>query len=710
MKRACLQQNTNTYEQNHASSIRPLKINFVRMKRIVVFLGLQFFFSLLLAGQIVNPVTWSFSSRYISGNEAELVFTAKIKQGWHMYGVNISDGGPIPTSFHFNASSDYQLQGEIVPVIKPVVKMDPNFNIQVELFDGNAEFRQKVKILKGGKVIVSGYIEFMSCSDKECTPPAQEEFEFEIAGSSVAEATIPVAKQGLQSVLVDTTVKTAVQPAAENPSVRPVQPSVSSGQERSLWGFFLLSLLAGLGGIITPCVYPMIPMTISFFIRNQENRRKAVLQAFIFGLSITLVYTLVGVLVAVFRGGADSANQISTHWLSNSIFFLLFVFFAASFFGMFEMILPSSLANKLDRQADRGGIAGAFFMALTTVIVSFSCTGPIVGSLLVEAASGLALKPVLGMFGFGLAFSLPFTFFAMFPSLLKNLPKSGGWLNAVKVVLGFIVLAFSLKFLSNISESYHLDFLPREVYLSVWIVLFFLLGAYLLGKIRFVHDSELTHIGFPRFLLAAASFAFAVYLIPGLMGAPLKEVGSLIPPAKSSAQAMQTTSISESKSGGNELCDVPLYSDILSLPYGLKGYFDYEQGIACARALNKPVFLDFKGHACSNCKKMEAEVWSDPAVIERLSKNFVIIALYVDDRYQMPQEKWITSSVDGKVKKTIGARNADLQIEKYRSNTQPLYAITDAEGNLLAGPLGAEFNVSNFIAFLDQGQERFRQK
>ena len=710
MKRACLQQNTNTYEQNHASSIRPLKINFVRMKRIVVFLGLQFFFSLLLAGQIVNPVTWSFSSRYISGNEAELVFTAKIKQGWHMYGVNISDGGPIPTSFHFNASSDYQLQGEIVPVIKPVVKMDPNFNIQVELFDGNAEFRQKVKILKGGKVIVSGYIEFMSCSDKECTPPAQEEFEFEIAGSSVAEATIPVAKQGLQSALVDTTVKTAVQPAAENPSVRPVQPSVSSGQERSLWGFFLLSLLAGLGGIITPCVYPMIPMTISFFIRNQENRRKAVLQAFIFGLSITLVYTLVGVLVAVFRGGADSANQISTHWLSNSIFFLLFVFFAASFFGMFEMILPSSLANKLDRQADRGGIAGAFFMALTTVIVSFSCTGPIVGSLLVEAASGLALKPVLGMFGFGLAFSLPFTFFAMFPSLLKNLPKSGGWLNAVKVVLGFIVLAFSLKFLSNISESYHLDFLPREVYLSVWIVLFFLLGAYLLGKIRFVHDSELTHIGFPRFLLAAASFAFAVYLIPGLMGAPLKEVGSLIPPAKSSAQAMQTTSISESKSGGNELCDVPLYSDILSLPYGLKGYFDYEQGIACARALNKPVFLDFKGHACSNCKKMEAEVWSDPAVIERLSKNFVIIALYVDDRYQMPQEKWITSSVDGKVKKTIGARNADLQIEKYRSNTQPLYAITDAEGNLLAGPLGAEFNVSNFIAFLDQGQERFRQK
>lgn len=680
------------------------------MKRIVVFLGLQFFFSLLLAGQIVNPVTWSFSSRYISGNEAELVFTAKIKQGWHMYGVNISDGGPIPTSFHFNASSDYQLQGEIVPVIKPVVKMDPNFNIQVELFDGNAEFRQKVKILKGGKVIVSGYIEFMSCSDKECTPPAQEEFEFEIAGSSVAEATIPVAKQGLQSALVDTTVKTAVQPAAENPSVRPVQPSVSSGQERSLWGFFLLSLLAGLGGIITPCVYPMIPMTISFFIRNQENRRKAVLQAFIFGLSITLVYTLVGVLVAVFRGGADSANQISTHWLSNSIFFLLFVFFAASFFGMFEMILPSSLANKLDRQADRGGIAGAFFMALTTVIVSFSCTGPIVGSLLVEAASGLALKPVLGMFGFGLAFSLPFTFFAMFPSLLKNLPKSGGWLNAVKVVLGFIVLAFSLKFLSNISESYHLDFLPREVYLSVWIVLFFLLGAYLLGKIRFVHDSELTHIGFPRFLLAAASFAFAVYLIPGLMGAPLKEVGSLIPPAKSSAQAMQTTSISESKSGGNELCDVPLYSDILSLPYGLKGYFDYEQGIACARALNKPVFLDFKGHACSNCKKMEAEVWSDPAVIERLSKNFVIIALYVDDRYQMPQEKWITSSVDGKVKKTIGARNADLQIEKYRSNTQPLYAITDAEGNLLAGPLGAEFNVSNFIAFLDQGQERFRQK
>jgi len=680
------------------------------MKRIAVFLGLQVFFFLLAAGQIVNPVSWAFSSRPTSGNEAELLFTAKIKQGWHMYGVNIPDGGPIPTSFHFNTSSDYQLQGEIVPVIKPVVKMDPNFNIQVELFDGKAEFSQKVRILKNGKVTVSGYVEFMSCSDKECTPPVQEEFAFELTGTGAAETAIPMANQGLQSVRVDTASKTAVQSAEENASAGPVQQSASSGQGRSLWGFFLLSLLAGLGGILTPCVYPMIPMTVSFFMRNQENRRKAVFQAFIFGLSITLVYTLVGVLVAVFKGGADAANQISTHWLSNSIFFLLFVLFAASFFGMFEMILPSSLANRLDRQADRGGMAGAFFMALTTVIVSFSCTGPIVGSLLVEAASGLALKPVLGMFGFGLAFSLPFTVFAMFPSLLKNLPKSGGWLNAVKVVLGFIMLAFSLKFLSNISESYHLDFLPREVYLSVWIVLFVLLGAYLLGKIRFVHDSELTHIGFPRFLLAVASFAFAVYLIPGLLGAPLKEVGSLIPPAKSSAPAMLNTGVSPSKSGGNELCDVPLYSDILSLPYGLKGYFDYDQGMACARALNKPVFLDFKGHACSNCKKMEAEVWSDPAVIERLSRNFVIIALYVDDRYQMPQEKWITSPVDGKVKKTIGARNADLQIEKFRSNTQPLYAITDAEGNLLAGPLGAEFNISNFIAFLDQGLERFRQK
>lgn len=396
------------------------------MKRITVLLGLQVFFFFLAAGQIVNPVSWDFSSRQTSTNEAELLFTAKIKQGWHMYGINIPDGGPIPTSFHFNVSSDYQLQGEVIPVIKPVVKLDPNFNIQVELFDGKAEFSQKVKIIKNGKVTVSGYVEFMSCSDKECTPPAQEEFEFELTGSGIAENAIAVANQGLQKMAADTSLKTARKSTTEISSDKPVQQSESSGQGRSLWGFFLLSLLAGLGGILTPCVYPMIPMTVSFFMRNQENRRKAVFQAFVFGLSITLVYTLVGVLVAVFKGGADAANQISTHWLSNSIFFLLFVLFAASFFGMFEMILPSSLANKLDRQADRGGIAGAFFMALTTVIVSFSCTGPIVGSLLVEAASGLALKPVLGMFGFGLAFSLPFTLFAMFPSLLKNLPKSGG--------------------------------------------------------------------------------------------------------------------------------------------------------------------------------------------------------------------------------------------------------------------------------------------
>lgn len=680
------------------------------MRRIALFLGVQIFFVFLTEAQIVNPVSWDFSSRQTSGNEAELLFTATVKQGWHMYGVNIPDGGPIPTSFHFNPSSDYQLQGEIFPLIKPVVKQDPNFNIQVELFDGKAQFGQKIRILKSGKVTISGYVEFMSCSDKECTPPAQEEFQFELTGSGIQESTIPLAGKGLESVPVDTASEATTQVSGANATAKPEEQPAPSGQGRSLWGFFLLSLLAGLGGILTPCVYPMIPMTVSFFMRNQENRRKAVFQAFIFGLSITLVYTLVGVLVAVFKGGADAANQISTHWLSNSIFFLLFVVFAASFFGMFEMILPSSLANKFDRQADRGGMAGAFFMAITTVIVSFSCTGPIVGSLLVEAASGLALKPVLGMFGFGLAFSLPFTLFAMFPSLLKNLPKSGGWLNAVKVVLGFLMLAFSLKFLSNISESYHLDFLPREVYLSVWIVLFLLLGLYLIGKIRFAHDSELPYIGFPRFLLATASFAFAVYLIPGLFGAPLKEVGSLIPPAKSSAQVSMNTGISGSLSGNKELCDVPLYSDILTLPYGLKGYFDFEQGMACARALNKPVFLDFKGHACSNCKKMEAEVWSDPAVLERLSRNFVIIALYVDDRYQMPREKWITSPVDGKVKKTIGARNADLQIEKFRSNTQPLYVITDPEGNLLAGPLGAEFNISKFIAFLDRGMERFHQK
>lgn len=685
---------------------------------IVIATAILEFFSVAQA-QVINPVTWRFSS-HISGNsEAEIVFTASILKGWHMYGINIPDGGPVPTSFTFNSSKDFSLDGKVQMVTKPVVQTDPAFHLRVEIFSSQAQFSQKIKLLKKGTVAVSGTVEFMCCNDHACIPPNQEDFNIVVSGNDSSSLTgIPQAPVTLGSSLTKN-VSDSISAKEDRKESGQVSVSVQDvtpkgKQSGSLWAFFLISFLAGLGGVLTPCVYPMIPMTVSFFMRGQEKRRRAILNSLFFGFSIILIYTLIGVLVSLTKAGADAANQVSTHWLPNAIFFLLFVIFAASFFGMFEIMLPSSLGNKADRNADQGGLAGAFFMALTTVIISFSCTGPIVGGLLVEAAGGLALKPILGMFGFSLAFALPFTLFAMFPSLLENLPKSGGWLNSVKVVLGFIMLAFSLKFLSNINETYHLGILGRGIYLSLWIVIFSLMGFYLLGKIRFAHDSDVPYVGFFRLLLVIAIFAFVVYLIPGLFGAPLKSMGALIPPASDHSFSL-TSPVTQGTVGGQPntsepLCDMPKYNDILELPYGLAGYFDYDQGLACAQKRNMPVFLDFKGHTCSNCKKMESEVWSDPQVLNRLREKFIIISLYVDDHTKLPENEWITSSFDGQVKKTMGKKNADIQIRMFHTNTLPLYAIVDSEGNSLTDPVGAGFNIPRFIMFLDRGLQAFQEE
>jgi thiol:disulfide interchange protein len=382
--------------------------------------------------------------------------------------------------------------------------------------------------------------------------------------------------------------------------------------------------------------------------------------------------------------------------------------------GMFELVLPSKWVNSSDKQVDKGGYLGAFFMALTLVLVSFSCTGPIVGALLVEAAGGLALKPILGMFGFSLAFALPFTLFAIFPSWLKGLPKSGGWLNSVKVVLGFIVLAFGMKFLSTIDQTYHLGWMSREVFLAIWMVIFTLLGFYFLGKLKFAHDSDIPHVIVPRLALAIASFAFVLYMLPGLFGANLSSISALIPPKSSqqfdlsvpAGQGM-ATGTGFMSGGGNALCGVPSHADFLQLPHGLKGYFDYDEGMACAREKNMPVLLDFKGHACSNCKEMEAKVWSDPAVLQRLRDDYIIIALYTDDRTKLQEQEWITSSFDGKVKKTLGKKNLDLQISRFNTNTQPLYVLMDPAGNPLAEPRGHNLDVRAFEAWLDAGVEKF---
>jgi thiol:disulfide interchange protein len=456
-------------------------------------------------------------------------------------------------------------------------------------------------------------------------------------------------------------------------------------------------------------------MTVSFFLRGSENRKKGILNGIVFGLSIVLIYTLVGVIVALTSVGADFANQLSTSWILNLIFFLLFIVFAASFLGMFEIILPTSLTNKADQQVDKGGVFASFFMALTLVLVSFSCTGPIIGALLVEAASGQVLKPVIGMFGFSLAFALPFSLFAVFPSMLKSLPKSGGWLNSVKIVMGFVLLAFGLKYLSNIDQAYHMNFLGRDIYLSIWIVLFFLLGLYLLGKIQFAHDSEIKSIKVPRLLLAIASFAFVVYMIPGLFGAPLVGLSAVIPPKTSHSfdllKGMNNgnSNVSSYSISSTVLCDWPKYADILEMPYNLQGYFDLEQGLACAKKLNKPVFLDLKGHTCTNCKAMEGEVWSDPEVLKRLREDFLIIALYTDDKAELPQNEWFTSKLDGKLKKTMGKKNADYLMTKFKTNTLPLYVVLDTDGNTLVDPVGYSPDIKKFIDFLDSGKTAFKK-
>jgi thiol:disulfide interchange protein len=528
---------------------------------------------------------------------------------------------------------------------------------------------------------------YMACNNKTCSPPQEAEFEINITDGDVASSS----------------------------SAGPASSSVPAEPKRGLLAFFLISMLAGFAGVLTPCVFPMIPMTVAFFSQGSEQRGKAMVKAMIFGLSIILIYSSLGLIVSLSSAGAGFANALSTHWIPNIIFFLLFVVFAISFFGAFEIVLPSKWATSADSKVDRGGLLGSFFMGLTTVIVSFSCTGPIVGALLVEAASGDVLRPTVGMLGFGVAFALPFTIFALFPSIMSKVPRSGGWLNSVKVVLGFIMLAFSMKFLMTVDSVYQLGIISRDVFIAIWIVLFTLLGLYLMGRIKFSHDSDLPFIGTFRLFLIIAVFSFVIYLIPGLFGSPLTGISYFLPSGQSELNLPDMIVRNRTAAGPavtteaqSEQCQVPKYGDFLRMPLGLTGYFDYKQGLACAKEQNKPVFLDFKGHACANCKLMEARVWSDPEVLRRLREEFVIVALYLDDRTQLPENEWVTSTVDGKVKKTIGKINEDLEISKFRTNTMPLYVITDHEGNPLNQPMPTNMNVAEYKAWLDDGIAKFK--
>ncbi len=658
-----------------------------------------------LSAQVISPVKWSFDQKKISDKEIEVSFHATIDTGWHLYGTDLPDGGPVSTTFKFMPdSTNYRFSGSLISVTKPVKQFDKIFNLELTYYAMEAHFTRRITLLNDRPFTIKGSIEYQSCNDETCTMD-EADFSFPVNGS-VASAHAPK---------VETASPAA--PAQVN-TTEAILPEAPDNAHHSLIWFLFFSFIAGLAAILTPCVFPMIPMTVSFFMNSNKTKWEAKFQALVYGASIILIYTLIGTIVALTLG-ADFANWLSTHWLPNILFFVIFVVFAFSFFGAFEIILPSSWVNKSDDKVSKGGAGGAFFMALTLVLVSFSCTGPIVGAILVESAGGMILKPIVGMFGFSLAFALPFTLFALFPQWLSNLPKSGGWLNSVKVVLGFIELALGLKFLSIADQTYHWRILDREVYLAFWIVIFTLLGIYLLGKIKFVHDSEVKHVSVGRLMLAILTFTFVVYLVPGMFGAPLKAISGYLPPMtthdfdlhkiiRDEVRLVGSAGNNAQALPGKSLCEKPKYSEFLELPHGLEGYFDFEQGLACAKAQNKPIFIDFTGHGCVNCREMEANVWSDPRVLERLNRDFVIIALYVDDKTTMPESDWVTSSYDHKVKKTIGKKFADFQIARFGVNAQPYYVILDLNQKVLVKPVARDLNPDHFIDFLDRGLAAFK--
>jgi thiol:disulfide interchange protein DsbD len=664
------------------------------------------------SSQVIKPVKWTFSAKQVDATHVDLLFKATIAKPWHMYGLNIPEGGPIPTSLHFDNPSGYEVTGKPTQTPKPEMVDDDIFNMKLELHNGQVTYTQRIKKTLPDSILVKGTVEFMTCSDMQCIP-GEQDFEFRLEGTGekkpvkeeTAELMVAGASQNSAEDTSDTakTIITADTVKNEKATAESGTSGNSDQGKKSLWSLFFFAMVAGLGGLLTPCVYPMIPMTVSYFLQGEKSRSKAITQAIVFGLSIVLIYTLIGVLVAILKN-PNAVNNFTTHWATNLVFFSIFIILAASFFGMFEITLPSGFANKIDRQADKGGYAGAFFMALAMAVLSFSCTGPIVATLLIQASQGQVFEPIIGMLGFSIVFALPFTLFAIFPSWLQSLPKSGGWLNSVKIFFAFIMLAFSIYFLGKIDQSYHLNLISRELFLSVWIVIFALLGIYLLGKIKFPHDSEVDHVGFPRFVLAVASFSFALYLFSGYFGSELKALSTILPPAE---ERQMLTQASTSNAAANEVCSTPTYSDMLSMPHGLQGYFKYSEALACAKQQNKPVLVDFVGHTCSNCKKMYAEVWSDPRVQSILREKYIIVALYTDDRTKLPEAEWVTSA-DGKVKNTMGKVNQELQVTRFNSNALPLYAVVNGDDKNVTDEFYTySSDVDKFIVWLNKNSESF---
>jgi thiol:disulfide interchange protein len=664
-----------------------------------------------MSAEIQKPVTWNFSNKQVSDTEFDLILTASIDNSWHLYSQFIGEGGPVPTSFKFNPSPDYTLVGKVSESPKPKKIYEKVFEMEVAFFEKKATFTQKVK-LKVPASKIKGTLTFMVCDDSQCLPPEDLDFSFDLKGAKVTATAIPAAVPGAVVQAADT-AKGAVAPAANvvkdsTDSVAKAQPisvAPTSTGKQSLWTIFILGVLGGFAAFLMPCIFPMVPMTVSYFTKKEVTKRKGVINALIYGISIVVIYVVLGLLITIIFG-ADALNVLSTNGIFNFFFFLLLVAFALSFLGAFELVLPSSWVNKLDSKSDKNGLGGLFFMAGTLALVSFSCTGPIVGTLLVQAAtSGQLLGPAIGMFGFAIALAIPFVLFAMFPAWLKAMPKSGGWLNSVKVVLGFLELAFSFKFLSNVDLAYHWNWFDREIFLSLWIVISALLGFYLLGKLKLPNDSDVKHVSTPRLVLAIITLSFTMYMIPGLWGAPLKSISAFLPPMSTQDFVMSAGSAPAAvHNSGNHK-----YSEIFHAPLGLDAFFDYDEGLVYAKKMNKPVFIDFTGHACVNCRKMEASVWPDKEVLSRLSNDYVVIQLYVDDKTDLAAAEQTVSKYSGKKIETIGNKWSDLQASRFNANSQPFYVLLDTKGNLLVQPQGADYDPASFTKYLDSGLQAFKK-
>lgn len=680
---------------------------------LILFIGISSF------AQIHNPVKWNFKTEKVNDSEYKLIYEAKIDKGWHLYSQYIEEGGPIPTGFYLDQSADYEVVGKITESPDPHEEFDESFQMNLKYFGKEATFTQTIKLKTQNSFIIKGYLEYMVCDDEKCLPPAEVDFEFAIGEQK--ETTEPQVAENTENEQIaentennETIEAPAVAGNNEKTELSETKTDKNDTKKDESWFIiFIVAFGAGILTLITPCVFPMIPMTISFFMKGKKSKSEGYKQAYFFGFSIISIFAVLGLILTLIFGD-DAMYLISTHWVPNTFFFIIFMIFALSFFGMFEITLPSNLINKSDQNADKGGYIGVFFIALTTVLVSFSCTGPILGAALIELSSGSddSIVFFISMVGFAIGFALPFTLLAMFPSLLNKL-KSGSWLNTVKIVFGFLEIALGLKFLSMADLGANWGILDRETFLALWIVTFTLLGFYLLGKLKFKGDKDIATISVNRLFLAIITFSFVVYMIPGLWGAPLKALSGYLPPQTTQDFDLERI-IYENRGASTATKDIETiskkYSDILHLPTGFDGFFDLEEAKAYAKKVNKPIFVDFTGKTCANCREMENNVWNDKEVKRILNNDFVIVALYADANFiDLDEKDWVTDS-NGKVIKTLGKKNLNYQITRFQMNAQPYYVLLDHNEETLTTPHAYDKDVSNFIKFLNEGLKEFKKR